>query len=257
MTEKFSTGAQRDTQDGKPRFDLIDLSFWWSVADRLSGDLFHLCTTITQHKPKQTETVRLAAHVIKEEYKLCEIQTDSLRAWPYAALERLAQLLRQGAEHYGANNWRKGIPVWRINASLHRHFWAWVDGQDDEDHFAAILFNCMAICYVTKEVAAGRLPDSLLADEDEKEENSLPNVAACSYYNNLSGECCNDWVSLARCPHTHPVNCSYAFEDGVKITKTASCLFHSLDGTCCNDQMELTHCPYGVYNICGFYREKS
>ncbi len=101
--QDFETGAQRDMQSGKPRFDLI----------------------------------------------------------PLGPLRRLADLYSAGAEKYGPNNWRKGIPLQRTLASLERHLADWIEGKTDEDHGAAVLWNMMALMWTADEIAASGLPTEL------------------------------------------------------------------------------------------------
>ncbi len=98
------TGAQRDNQEGKYRFDLIGL------------------------------------HMLK----------------------RLARLLERGARKYAERNWEKGQETSRTLASLWRHVVAYQEGDREEDHLAAIVFNAMSIMHVEGEVLAGRLPAALL-----------------------------------------------------------------------------------------------
>jgi hypothetical protein len=87
--ETFSSGAQRDSQLDKPRYDLI----------------------------------------------------------PPEPMRRLAALYASGAQHYGDYNWAKGMPLTRILASLMRHLYAAIAGNTDEDHWAAVLWNTMAIMH--------------------------------------------------------------------------------------------------------------
>lgn len=84
---EFDTGSQRDSQEGKPRYDLI----------------------------------------------------------PIDPLKRLADLYARGAEKYEERNWEKGQPFSRLYASMFRHMMQWREGDRDEDHLAAVIFNAMAI----------------------------------------------------------------------------------------------------------------
>jgi hypothetical protein len=62
-------------------------------------------------------------------------------------LRRIADLLARGAEKYGENNWQlanSGEEMDRFKASGFRHFMQWFEGEDDEDHAAAVVFNLMA-----------------------------------------------------------------------------------------------------------------
>lgn len=64
---------------------------------------------------------------------------------PRAPLHRLAQLYERGALKYGDSNWRRGIPYTRCYSSLLRHAFQALDGQMDEDHLAAIVFNAFCL----------------------------------------------------------------------------------------------------------------
>jgi hypothetical protein len=87
--QTFSTGARRDTQTDKDRYDLI----------------------------------------------------------PTHALRRVAGLYARGAEKYDDNNWQKGIPFSRCMASLERHLHQFKQGDIDEDHLAAVVWNALAIMH--------------------------------------------------------------------------------------------------------------
>ena len=62
-------------------------------------------------------------------------------------ITRLAELHERGVAKYGERNWEKANSVEEMNrfkASAFRHFIAWVQGEEDEDHAAAVLFNINA-----------------------------------------------------------------------------------------------------------------
>lgn len=80
---------------------------------------------------------------------------------PAAALRRYAELLERGAEKYGPRNWEKGIPLGRFLDSALRHLLQLLDGQTDEDHAAAVLFNVGCFVATQEWIAAGRLPAEL------------------------------------------------------------------------------------------------
>jgi hypothetical protein len=87
--QEFDTGAKRDTQTGKPRYDLI----------------------------------------------------------PLTGLKRIAELYTRGAEKYDDNNWKKGIPYSRCYASAFRHLIQWAEGDQSEDHAAAVAWNMLALMH--------------------------------------------------------------------------------------------------------------
>lgn len=86
---------------------------------------------------------------------------------PWWVIKRWALLMERGAEKYGDNNWKKGMPLPRYFDSAIRHLTAWYAGETDEDHLAACLFNVAAIMWTEGEINAGRLPESLRGGIDE------------------------------------------------------------------------------------------
>lgn len=87
--EQFEGGAVRNSQDGKPRYDLI----------------------------------------------------------PPGPLKRVAELYARGAKEYEEHNWTKGMNTSRMLASLMRHLEQYREGDQIEDHLAAIVFNAFGIMY--------------------------------------------------------------------------------------------------------------
>lgn len=80
---------------------------------------------------------------------------------PPAAIRRLAKRFEDGAAKYGRDNWQKGIPLSRYNDAIIRHTLAAAEGQTDEDHLGAVLWNAAAWIWTLDEIAAGRLPIEL------------------------------------------------------------------------------------------------
>ncbi len=101
--QHFETGAQRDTDEGKPRPSLIHPHF----------------------------------------------------------LSRLGLHMAKGAAKYDDWNWTKGIPTSRSLDSLLRHVLSIMEGEEDEDHLAAIAANTMFIMVTKELINRGILPESL------------------------------------------------------------------------------------------------
>lgn len=99
----FGTGSQRDTQQGKGRYDLI----------------------------------------------------------PTSMLHRLAQHYENGAVKYGDNNWQKGQPLAQYYNSAIRHLNAIKDGDLEEDHFSAAIWNIAAMIHHIDKMLANELPMEL------------------------------------------------------------------------------------------------
>lgn len=75
-----------------------------------------------------------------------DIQTDKPRYdlvdWPM--IKRWAELMQRGALKYGEHNWKKAETreeLDRFRASALRHCIQWFNGDNDEDHSAAVMFN--------------------------------------------------------------------------------------------------------------------
>ena len=95
--QEFGSGMKRDTQNGKPRYDLI----------------------------------------------------------PTQMMKRLAELMGRGAEKYGERNWEKADSneeLERFKASGFRHFMQWINGEEDEDHCSAVVFNLWAYETIKKKI---------------------------------------------------------------------------------------------------------
>lgn len=78
-----------------------------------------------------------------------DTQTDKPRydLIPVEPLRRLAAHYALGGKKYGDNNWRLGQPNSRVYASLLRHVYAWAEGDESEDHLAAVAWNAFALMY--------------------------------------------------------------------------------------------------------------
>lgn len=78
------------------------------------------------------------------------------------AERREAQLLERGADKYGERNWEKGQPFGRCLDSVKRHLNQYLAGDRTEDHLAAIRWGAGCLIHFEEEIAAGRLPESLM-----------------------------------------------------------------------------------------------
>ena len=79
---------------------------------------------------------------------------------PFALL-RIGEHMRKGAVKYGENNWRLGQPFSEVTASMHRHLLQWQQGDQDEDHLAAIVFGAQALMHYREMIERGALPAEL------------------------------------------------------------------------------------------------
>jgi hypothetical protein len=80
---------------------------------------------------------------------------------PVAAIRRYAQLLERGAVKYGERNFEKGMPFSRYLDSAARHLFQALDGDTEEDHLAAVIFNVAAVMHHQDKISKGLLPKEL------------------------------------------------------------------------------------------------
>ena len=80
---------------------------------------------------------------------------------PVSALRAVAKRFEDGAEKYGRDNWRQGIPVSRYIDSLNRHMWQFIEQDEAEDHLAAVIWNAMCLYETKKMIDKGDLPEDL------------------------------------------------------------------------------------------------
>lgn len=107
--EEYDSGMVRDTQENKPRFDLV-------IPIGIKYD-------------------------------------ESL-------LYRWAMLMERGMAKYGYRNWENANSeeeMIRFKQSAFRHFIQWFQGEQDEDHAAAVLFNINAFEYVNSKLENSKI----------------------------------------------------------------------------------------------------
>ena len=66
---------------------------------------------------------------------------------PMCVLMRLARHYEAGSLKYGDRNWEKGIPCHSFADSAMRHFVKYMDGQRDEDHLIAAIWNLCGLAW--------------------------------------------------------------------------------------------------------------
>ena len=177
--QNFDTGSKRDTDEGKGNPHLIAGETFIRVKDyrKTKGSAYER----KDFKNKCTKyRVSSAIEDCLWNYtKLVESREDNL--WYiyeaidltcilialdedkdyYSAYTRLAIHYQNGAKKYDANNWRLGQPVSRYFDSANRHLWKLLAGYKDEDHYAALLWNLVAIVQTKIDVDRKILPESL------------------------------------------------------------------------------------------------
>lgn len=135
--EHFTSGMQRDTQEGKPRWDLaMDGPL---LRELFSGDQVVQAFFEWYANP----TIYYAERVIR----LMASAEGGLSTF----LTGFSVLMAEGAKKYNERNWMQasGEPERkRFIASACRHFFQWRFGDRSENHAAAVLFNMNGTHYV-------------------------------------------------------------------------------------------------------------
>lgn len=112
-----------------------------------------------------------------------EGKPDIWRVYVGPLIERLAVHVTKGAAKYP--DIKPGIPNWtlaageeemqRFKASAARHFWQWMRGDQDEDHYSACVFNLTGYEYLKEKLENERRKESLrpgILPEEQGKANS-------------------------------------------------------------------------------------
>lgn len=66
---------------------------------------------------------------------------------PMCVLMRLAKHYEAGAKKYAERNWEQGVPAHSFADSAMRHLVKYMDGQTDEDHLIAAIWNLCGLAW--------------------------------------------------------------------------------------------------------------
>lgn len=153
--QEFDTGAVRDIRIGKGRYDLLPL---YEVSLLLEEPIMTLSDDVKTYSvilntfddildnsyqsdgTKFNALIRVLAVFIDNEY-------DENRNF---AIKLLAEHFEAGAEKYGDNNWRKGIPLRRYMDSALRHYFKYLSNFTDESHATAFMWNVICAAWTIR-----------------------------------------------------------------------------------------------------------
>ncbi|MNP34030.1 hypothetical protein D3C76_1272980 [compost metagenome] len=102
-------------------------------------------------------------HLAQDSGDRTEFDTGALRDRPSGkgkfvlispvGLRRLALRCEQGHLKYGdGRNWEKGMPISEFIDSALRHLTQYIDGQNDEDHLAAAMWNIQCAMHMEEKM---------------------------------------------------------------------------------------------------------
>ena len=126
------TGAVRDIQDDKGRCDLLPLDVVAYLYEQTPPSaVLYLIADFMESGDKES-----LAKALREFADMKEISISNM-------LLEVSMHYKQGAEKYGERNWEKGIPLHSYIDSGVRHFMKHIDGQTDERHDRAFVWNML------------------------------------------------------------------------------------------------------------------
>lgn len=136
---EYDSGAVRDIQEDKGRTDLLPLDV---VAELFEGnDEMLVLRCIAKFMKDKND-----AHLYNAIAGFCHMHNWT---FPECLLE-VSKHYQQGAEKYGERNWEKGIPLHSYIDSGVRHYLKYIDGQIDEPHDRAFVWNMLGAIWTLR-----------------------------------------------------------------------------------------------------------
>ena len=128
---EFSTGAHRDNATGKGRCDLLPLK---EVAEVMNDPvLMELSKFFEDKDPERIKNaLRISLNTVSEYEN--NFSTMFIEA---------SKLYEDGANKYGENNWKKGMPLNCYLDSGIRHYLKTLRKDNDEPHYRGFVWNML------------------------------------------------------------------------------------------------------------------
>lgn len=174
--DKFGE-ANRNTKDGKGRYDLIPEQIWDVInraiiravteSDSTQGFIISSKSSLLMlaYLNPTSDNIRdliinlviykssSATRTYSDIEYLYEIAFDDFLDEFNLMLEKLAKHYETGAQLYGVNNWKHGIPIMESEKggcfldSMRRHLKQYINGEDDEPHMISCIWNALGILW--------------------------------------------------------------------------------------------------------------
>lgn len=139
---KFETGSHKDLAKGRGRFDLLPLDtlaiIYMNEYDNTQVMKFLSLVDKALKAPEVLAKMHLLSNAVV--YFIDMFLDISLEV----VVKKLAVLYEAGAEKYEARDWEKGRPMEVFINSTLRHFFQYLNKEDDEDHATAVVWNLVS-----------------------------------------------------------------------------------------------------------------
>lgn len=157
--ETFGEGAIRSSKKGKGRYDLLPSSVMKTIITAITTDAVHADKNDPQsvkflYKFIYANNWPLVISILTSMgYSYSE---DEPLIYAFNRMqEDLAKHYENGAEIYGENNWKHGIPKSSFISSGIRHTQQYIEGLTDEPHLISAIWNFCNIIWCDHKTALG------------------------------------------------------------------------------------------------------
>lgn len=142
----LSTGSQKEIVEGRGRFDLLPLKtlgdyyIYTSAPNSIGSFIGEFLIFINQSLIEDTVDKK-----ISELYNAIGMFSNSILSTGITnKVPDLAKLYEAGSVKYTARDWELGRPMEIFINSALRHFFQYLDGETDEDHGTAVIWNLIS-----------------------------------------------------------------------------------------------------------------
>lgn len=142
---EYLTGAVRYMKSGKGRCDLLPLGVLFNYFDRKENIKKGMRTILKEFSNYQE------SNEIKYLYRILGLTSNLM--FDNSDMNMILELsihFEEGAEKYGVDNWKKGIPEWSYIDSAIRHLLKWARGDEDERHDRAFVWNIVCLIWTVE-----------------------------------------------------------------------------------------------------------
>lgn len=136
----FKTGSNKDSYEGKGRYDLLPL---YIIKEFLTPDNKAI-TTVLEHIHNAMISVEVTNKIAELKLAVDVFMEEVLQTTMEKKIHMLAKLFEAGAIKYSERDWEKGRPMEVYVDSSLRHLFQYLNGEVDEDHATAFMWNLIS-----------------------------------------------------------------------------------------------------------------